>query len=261
MTVGATAANETDELQQEQFIYLRNVSWNTYQMLLHDLAEQHVFLTYDRGELVIDRRGERVGVLESIRWKTYEALLHDLDEENVRLTYDSGRLWIVSPTHRHDRLKKLIAGLVEVLALELRIPLGRYGSSTWRQAKASKGLEPDECYYVQNEPAVRGKDTIDLKRDPPPDLAIEVEVTHHDIDRLDIYAALRIPEVWHYKKDELRFLKLRGGKYVSIKKSVAFPMLRPGDLNRFLDKRHSTGETNIMVMFQKWLRTLAKNSD
>jgi Uma2 family endonuclease len=261
MTVAASAANQTDELPQEQFIYLRNVSWNTYEMLLNDLAEQHVFLTYDRGELVIDRRGNHVGVLEPIRWKTYEALLRDLDEENVRLTYDSGRLWIVSPTLKHDRVKSLIGSMLQLTVIHFRIPILSCGSATWRRAKASKGLEPDECYYVQHEPAVRRKDKIDLRRDPPPDLAIEVEVTHHEIDRLKIYAALGVSEVWHHRKGELRFLKLKGRKYVSIKKSAAFPMLKPADLDRFLEMRHSIGDTDMMVRFQQWLATLAKPAE
>ena len=253
MTAGSTTTLQPLSPRPE-FVCLRNVSWDTYELLLRDLAEQHVRLTYDAGRLAIDRRGEPVGVLEPISWETYEALLHDLDGQNLRLTYDSGRLWIVSPTHKHDRVKSLIATMVELAAIELRIPMSRYGSATWRRGDVWKGLESDECYYIQNEPAVRGKDEIDLTRDPPPDLALEVEVTHHEIDRLNLYAALAVPEVWHYRADQLRFLALKGGKYTPIETSVAFPMLRPADLDRFLKLRHSTDETSLMVGFQGWVR-------
>ena len=247
---------KTEAFSPEQFILLDNISWDTYVALRDDTAEEHVFMTYDTGKLVIDRRGGEVGALENVSWQTYERLLHDLQHRRLQLTYDNGRLWIVSPSHQHDRLKKLIGGMVEAFALERKIPMARLGSSTWRRDDLWKGLESDECYYVQNELRVRGKDQIDLTTDPPPDLAIEVQITHQAVDRLALYAALGVPEVWHFRRDRIRALKLQGDKYVAVEFSMAFPVLRPAELERYLAMRHSTDETTLMLSFQQWIRTL-----
>ena len=135
-------------------------------------------------------------VLEGVSWETYERLRDELDDQGQRvyITYDQGRMVLMSPRPEHERWKKLIARLLEMMTLELNIPIASLGSTTWRRRELDKGLEPDECYYVQSEPHVRRKLDID-RRDPPPDLVIEVEFTHHPADRHAIYAALGIREV------------------------------------------------------------------
>src|SRR5215204_1839165 len=99
---------------------------------------------------------ERV-VLYGVSWDTYSALLDDLAEQHVRLTYDEGTLEIALPLPIHEKWKKLIGGMIEQIPLELDVPMSRFGSTTFRKRKLRKGAEPDECYYVQNEPRVRGK--------------------------------------------------------------------------------------------------------
>jgi Uma2 family endonuclease len=235
-------------------ILLRNISWETYSMLREDTDDQHLFITYDNGLMELDRRGADVGVLERVRWETYERLLHDTEEQKLRLTYDQGRLTIVSPTHKHDRIKKLIGRMIELAALEFQIPIEDYGSATWRRGDVWKGLEADDCYYVGNASRVRGKDEIDLDVDPPPDLAIEVEITHQDIDRFKLYAALGVAELWHYRNDRIRALKLEGDSYVEIENSLALPMVRPADLAEFLRMRDKSDVTTIMVAYLQWLR-------
>jgi Uma2 family endonuclease len=242
-------------ISQATSITLRNVSWKTYEMLRRDTDEQHLFITYDTGKMVLDRRGEEVGVLENIRWETYERLLRDTEAQKLRLTYDQGRLTIVSPTHKHDKVKTLIGQMIELTALEFRIPVAYFGSATWRREDVWKGLEADECYYIANEAIVRGKEEIDLALDPPPDLAVEVEITHQDIDRFNLYAAIGVRELWHFRNEHLRGFQLEGGAYVPIEKSIGLPMIRPTELERFLRMRETTDVTSIMVAFQEWLQS------
>src|SRR5256885_12262024 len=160
-------------------------------------------------------------ILSNISWETYELLLQDVERQNLRLTYDDGRLSIVSPLSKHENAKKLIAGMVEQLALELNIPMRRLGSTTWKRKDRRKGLEADECYYVQHELQVRGRHDIDLTRDPPPDLAIEVEITHHPLDRPSVYAALGVPEIWRYDGLHLTAHVLDQGQYRPVGRSLA----------------------------------------
>ena len=252
-----TAAAADDE---EEIYILDNVRWETYELLLRDreAAGDHYRITYDRGLMQIDRQGVDVQALDGISWETYEHLLQDVEGQNLRLTYDRGRLTIVSPTHRHDKLKTLIGRMIETLSDELEVDISSFGSATWKRSDLMSGLEPDECYYVQNEHKVYGKEQIDLSVDPPPDLAVEIDVTRHFTPRLPVYAALGIPEVWRFRGKELRALALREGTYVPVEMSLAFPMLRPADLEPFLAMRHAVKERLLIKRFREWLRTLPR---
>jgi len=194
-------------------------------------------------------------VLRNIRWETFLALLEDLGESRGRIAYDRGTLEIMSPTIKHETLKKLIGRLVETFTLELQIKIRSASSTTLISTLKKKGVEPDECYYVQNEEAVRGKDEIDLEYDPPPDLAIEIDITSSSIKRRNIYAALGIPEVWTHDGAALTVRKLlKNGEYKISTKSEAFPMLPVKDLVRFLDQRSALDETSLVRAFQAWVR-------
>src|SRR5438094_10428079 len=121
-------------------------------------------------EQIADEIGEEPIVLEGVSWQTYESLLHDLENthQNLRVTYDQGRMAIVSPLPKHEKWKSLLGCFAEVIADELGIPISTYGSTTWRLEAKKRGLEADECFYVQHEPQMRGKLEIDLEKDPPP---------------------------------------------------------------------------------------------
>lgn len=134
-------------------------------------------------------------LLEGIRWETYEQMLADLQDRPIRLTYDRGTLEIMSPSRRHEGLKVRLGRLIETMTLELGIPIECGGSTTWRRQDLAKGLEPDGCYWVQNESVVRDLDELDLRIPPPPDLAVEVEVWSSSVDRMGIYAALGVPDL------------------------------------------------------------------
>jgi Uma2 family endonuclease len=194
-------------------------------------------------------------VLDDVSWDFYERTLEELDGTRVRISYDNGRMVFMSPLlPKHEWTKKRIARMIEMATLQWNIPVYSLGQTTWKSRVARKGLEPDECYYIQHEPEVRSRDKLDLRRDPPPDLVVEVEVTHHPIDRLAIYAGLKINEVWIHDGKKVKFLKLgRGGQYRSIARSEALPRLTPADIERFLNMFESAGETEIFRAFQDWL--------
>jgi Uma2 family endonuclease len=134
--------------------------------------------------------------------------------------------------------------------------MSRLGSTTFRRRELRKGLEPDECYYIQHEEQIRNREEIDLTRDPPPDLVIEIDITHRAIGREAIYAGLGVPEVWRY--DGLRLIALRlgpDGKYLPIETSAAFPFLRVAELEPFLKMISAAGRTKTMRAFRDWVRT------
>ena len=199
-------------------------------------------------------------LLENISWQTYKRLLKDWGEHRgSRIAYDQGMLEIMTPSKRHEGSSTLISWLIEAFAEELEIDMAGAGSTTLDLEHLEKGIEPDECFYIQNEPRVRGKENINLMRDPPPDLAVEVEVSRSALDKLRIHASLRIPEVWQYNGKELRIHRLqKRGKYVEVEKSIALPQLPIQDLLRFLRKQGTMSDTRLVRSFRAWVRSRFK---
>lgn len=194
-------------------------------------------------------------VLYDVSWEAYERLLEAFGDRRLRHSYDDGTLEIMSPLKRHDRVKKLLARLIEMAAYELDIEIQGIGSTTLRRSERLKGLEPDECYYVAHEAEVRDKADYVPGRDPPPDLAVEIDVTSSSVDRLHIYASLGVPEVWRFGEEQLSFWRLQSsGKYVRSVRSRAFPMLSSQMLNGLLSQRFELSENQIIRLLVQELR-------
>jgi Uma2 family endonuclease len=192
--------------------------------------------------------------LHGIRWETYERLLEDLETRRLRLTYDGGTLEIMSPSQPHERVKHLLGRMICAMAEELRIPVEGGGSTTWRREDLEKGLEADECYWVANEPRVRRRD-VDLRHDPPPDLVLEVDVHAGCLDRLQIYAALGVPEIWRWKDGEITIHLLGSdGSYRVAERSVSFPALPVAELAKWVDRHGELDQTALMRAFRAWVR-------
>lgn len=197
---------------------------------------------------------ERV-VLHDVRWELYELLRRELGDRQIRLTYDGRNLEIMSPSRWHDLVGRCLGRLIAALADELNIEIGTGGSTTFRRDDIHRGLEPDECFWIANESAVRGKREIDLAVDPPPDLAIEIDISPSPLDRSAVYAALRVPEVWHYDGECLHVELLQSdGTYHPSDKSRSFPSLRVAELPRFLAMAERDGETQALRAFVQWVR-------
>lgn len=197
---------------------------------------------------------ERV-VLRGVSWELYERILSEIGDQHLFLTYDEGDLEIMSPYRPHEQGKKLIGRMIELLTLEREVAVESLGSTTFKRADLAKGLEPDECYYIQHQAAIQGYDDIDLQRDPPPDLVIEVDISQRAVGRDRIYAALGVPEMWKFDGQRLEARVLGAdAAYHRQDNSRAFPWLAMQDLQRFLDMRRDHDETTVMRAFRDWLR-------
>lgn len=148
--------------------------------------------------MLTTQRADRV-VLYGLSWQQFENLLLDLgDRRSARIAYDDGTLEIMTPLPEHEHYKSAISIVIEDAAELLEIDYDCYGSTTWKREMMQAGVEPDNCFYFQNEALVRGKLHFDLDIDPPPDLALEIDLTSKSIPRLPLYARLGVPEIWCY---------------------------------------------------------------
>jgi len=199
--------------------------------------------------------GEQRVVFDRISWVGYEQLLGILGESrSTRLTYDRGLLEITMPSQAHENSNELIGVFIRMLVFELGMNIKSMGSTTLNRPDLLKGAEPDNCYYIQNEPVVRGR-TIDLDRDPPPDLVVEVDITHTDINKLSLYAAIGVPEFWRYDGEILRLYQLQangvsGGEYLELDTSPTFPQISKEMFYQFLDQCRIEGESQAMRNFR-----------
>ena len=202
---------------------------------------------------------ERV-VLRGVSWDTYEALLRDLAEQHFRLTYDRGTLEIMSPFgRRHGRSGVLISRLVESFTFELGIPIVGLRNVTWKSESLAKGLEADECYYIANAAWVATLDEdyeIRLPGDPPPDLAIEVDITSSTLNKESIYASLGVPELWRWEDGRLQVRALRSdGTYERKSFSAAIPQLPISVIEQYVSRRTTADDTTVMREFTAWVRS------
>lgn len=194
-------------------------------------------------------------LLPSISWETYEAILTESEDRSVFLTYDRGRLEIMSPSFRHEIIGRLIAELITILAEEIDLPIKGGKSTTFRKEARRRGLEPDECFWIANEPRLRGRLDYDARTDPPPDLAIEIEISYRSIDRMALYSALGVPEVWRCDGDSLTFHHRQAdGTYLVVTQSPSLPMLPAEQILRFLSLYESMSETSWRRAFRDWVR-------
>ena len=196
-------------------------------------------------------------VLTNVDWKTYSRLLRLFaGRRSIRLSYDRGVLEIMSPLLEHESDARFLGWLVVALADELGLTIKVGGSTTFRRRRLRRGLEPDDSYWIAHEPQVRGKRQIDLRVDPPPDLAIESDVTHSSVNRMGIYAALGVPEVWRIDNQVLTFHVLGANqRYAVAANSLSFPTITPADLVPFLAMRGPQfAENDIVRQFRVWLR-------
>jgi len=197
---------------------------------------------------------EQQFTLTDISWEGYESILNLLNDRPVRVTYNQGLLELMILSYAHERYKKLLARLVETLTEELNIPIEAAGSTTFKRKALERGLEPDECFYIQNQARIRGKQAIDLNQDPPPDLVIEIDITNSIIDRLDIYAALGVPEIWRWDNGTLQFLILKKQHYQRVQTSWNFPKLLTTHLDTFITLSDQTDQTTVIRQFRAWVR-------
>jgi Uma2 family endonuclease len=200
---------------------------------------------------------ENVLRLGYVSWDEYKQLRNVFRDRPVKITYDRGDLEIMVVSFEHESHKKLLARLLEALTVELDLAIRSLGNATFQMEDAERGLEPDECWYIANESAVRGKRSIDLTVDPPPDLALEVEVTRSALNRVGIYAAMGVRELWRYDGIRLRVFVLVNDRYEERPASPTFPTVPLTFFTDALSQFGKLDENAILKVFRQRVRGLS----
>jgi Uma2 family endonuclease len=199
-------------------------------------------------------------VVMDVSWDYYTRTLEELGpSRGFRITFDQGRMEIVTTSNLHERIKTIIARLLEMYAVEADIPIVGDGTLTLRREALNRGLEPDECYYVQTPAPPASEGEFDLSIHPPPDLAIEVEISRGSISKMPIYGALKVREVWRYKLGRITPMHLgSSGEYQAAKNSLAFPNLDMSQFNKYLKQAVEEGVHEAIKALRKWVRQSIK---
>ncbi len=199
--------------------------------------------------------GQRL-LIQHVTWSEFEAILDELGEKRAsRIAYSDGVLEIRMPLPKHERQKSILGDMVKILLEELAIDCECFGSTTFKRQEMNYGIEPDECFYIQNHQAMIGKDRLDLSVDPPPDLAIEVDVTSKT--QLDAYIRLGVPELWVYEDTELKIYILVAGEYQNSATSPTFPDLPILQwVAEVLEQSREIGRSPALRAFRQKIRVL-----
>lgn len=178
--------------------------------------------------------GENRVTFWGMDWVAYQQMKGLLNERTqARLTYDRGTLEITTSSELHEFYARLIERFIIILIVELGIKVKTLGSTTLDREDLERGAEPDNGYYIQNQPKVVGH-PINLATDLPPDLVVEVDINHTDIDKNALYAAMGVPEFWRFNGRLWRIYQLQDSTYVECDRSPTFPMIAKDELYHFL---------------------------
>ncbi|WP_416236282.1 Uma2 family endonuclease [Spirulina sp. CCNP1310] len=193
-------------------------------------------------------------LIKDISWQMYEDLLADLGEKRgSRINYSQGILEIMTPLPEHEDDKVIIGNLVEILLEELDIEFRNLASTTFKSQSMKQGIEADQCFYIENEAAVRGQKRIDLSTDPPPDLAIEIDITSRT--RFDNYESLGVGELWRFNGTSLEINVLQDGVYFQSEQSPHFPgLFLTQIIPDYLERSKVEGRNKTMKAFRAWVR-------
>ncbi len=202
--------------------------------------------------------GEQRVVFHHLNWQSYMQILQALPQKRVaRLTYDQGTLEITMPLEEREFFGRFIALFIRILVEETGQKLKTMGSTTLNYPNLDKGTEPDEAFYIQNHASVAGR-KVDLTQDPPPDLVVEVDITHTDIDKNRLYASMGVSEFWRFNGQLLRIYQLQEGQYVEVESSPTFPILHKSRLYEFLEQGWSD-EVEACKALRVWVQQEVQN--
>jgi Uma2 family endonuclease len=162
--------------------------------------------------------------VRDVGWQEFEEILIERGEHShTRFAYYQGILEVMSPLPEHERSVVIISDLIKLILRIQKRPWESLRSTTLKKQGMAAGIEPDECFYIENYQAVIGKDRLNLNIDPPPDLAIEMDLT--SLTEINAYVALAVPEVWIYYQDKLTIYQLKNNQYIESQSSFYFPNL------------------------------------
>jgi Uma2 family endonuclease len=192
-------------------------------------------------------------LVEDVNWQQFESILAELGERRAsRLSYSNGRLEIMVPLPEHEKAKEIIGDMVKILLEAGQIAFESLGSTTLKNERMSQAVEPDTCFYIQNQAAVIGKNRLDMSVDPPPDLAIEIDLTSRT--QLDNYQILGVPELWRYARRGLQINVLQAEQYIESDVSPTFPNIPIVQLvNQYTQQSQVAGRTRAIQAFRNWV--------
>ncbi len=201
---------------------------------------------------------------QDVSWDEYEELLEQVGEApGLRLSYDNGSLHVMTISSEHEKISEFISSLVGIIRLRLRINILGFGSATMRKRKVRKGKEPDACFYVQTAPLIGNRIQLDFETDPPPDVAVEIDVHHDSRPSFPTYAALGVPEIWRYDGQEMTIYCLSEGndgrQYVEVDTSSSLPILTAQLLTEMIERLRRDGELSALLAFDEWLQSGASS--
>jgi Uma2 family endonuclease len=189
-------------------------------------------------------------ILHGVSWQTFQQLLADRGERcGVLLAYDCGTVELRMPSQEHEWVKTTLTQVVEAVAFARDLHYRSLGSTTFGREDLARGFEPDACFYLDHADAIALDRPLDLAVDPPPDLVIEVDITRSSLDKLSIYAALGVPEVWRYTAGEVEIRCLTGDGYIMSDTSRVLPGITAGKVTRYVDEARTA--VNQTVWFKQ----------
>lgn len=194
-------------------------------------------------------------MIRNVDWATYRKISEALGTRHYRLSYDGENLELMTKSKGHGMYSRFFYRLIAILTEVLGLALESCGDMTCDNENVERAIEPDECFYIENAPRVMGREKVNLNIDPPPDLAVEVDLTTDARRRLGIYAALRVPEIWRYDGRAVTVHQRQAdGTYAVVEGSRFFPLVTAADLTRFLQQRGQTDENTLLNSFRDWVR-------
>lgn len=198
-------------------------------------------------------------ILNGVTWQTFKILMSEVGDNRAwRIAYDRGVLEITMPVEEHEEPKRMLESFIEAIVDELGIELRSLGSLTLEREELTSAIEPDSCFYIQNESLVRGKN-INLPDDPPPDLAIKSDYTSSSVNKLAIYANIGVTEIWRYRKQTLEVYRLVEGEYEQTNQSIAFPFLPIAEVPGFIEQSKTIGQRSAVRLFRQRIQEILPN--
>jgi Uma2 family endonuclease len=247
-------------------IFLNGVTWPTFKALMAEISEDRSCrIIYISDQLLLERiqpddtTDAGCLILHGVSWSTYKLLMADVGGGRAwRIAYASGVLEFRMPLEEHEEPKRILEDFVTAIVDELGIEARSLGALTLEREELSRAIEPDSCFYIQNELRVRGR-KIRLPEDPPPDLVIESDHTNSSLNKHYIYAALGVPELWRYAKKTLQIYVLVEGQYQLSDRSLAFPCLPVSEVPVLIERSKEIGQRATVRLFRDRIRAVLQN--
>jgi Uma2 family endonuclease len=199
-------------------------------------------------EIIEDLTPGEPAIFHNVDWREYERLMDELGERpGVRVSFDEGTLEIMTISTDHGFYEDYLQNLIRLLSMRLKFRFRSFGRATMKNSEAQKGKKPDGCFFIKSCDLIGRRKHLDFEKDPPPDIALEIDLSTKSIRKLPIYRALRVPEVWLYNGSVLAIHRLSDQGYTSVNRSEELPFLTSQLLTNFLSDAEETEDDNQLL--------------